>query len=100
MGNLRYWELTMKIRLMTLIIAILVIFAGIAAAQEVDFTPSYTKSLMSDELISFDKIIFIKRQTYHSSSLSQIKYRDRGLFADISKNDISDKETANEKVYS
>ena len=57
----------MKIRLMTLIIAILVIFAGIAAAQEVDFTPSYTKSLMSDELISFDKIIFIKRQTYHSS---------------------------------
>ncbi|GAI52608.1 unnamed protein product, partial [marine sediment metagenome] len=34
------------------------------------------------------------------SSLSQIKYRDRGLFADISKNDIFGKETANEKVYS
>jgi len=34
------------------------------------------------------------------SSLSQVKYRDRGLFADISKNDIFGKETANEKVYS
>ena len=34
------------------------------------------------------------------SSLSRIKYRDRGLFADISQNDIFGKETANEKVYS
>ena len=35
-----------------------------------------------------------------TSSLSQIKYRDRGLFADISKNGIFGKEAANEKVYS
>jgi len=35
-----------------------------------------------------------------TSSLSQIKCRCRGLFADISKNDIFGKETANEKVYS
>jgi len=34
------------------------------------------------------------------SSLSQIKYRYKGLFADISKNDIFGKEATNEKVYS
>jgi hypothetical protein len=33
-------------------------------------------------------------------SLSQIKCRGRGLFADISQNDIFGKETENEKVYS
>jgi len=37
---------------------------------------------------------------FAASSLSQINCRDRGLFADISKNDIFGKETANEKVYS
>jgi ParB-like chromosome segregation protein Spo0J len=35
-----------------------------------------------------------------TSSLSQIKCRGRGLFADISQNDIFGKETENEKVYS
>ncbi len=51
----------------------------------------------NDYLYLFNKI---HSTVNHTSSLSQIKYRDRGLFADISKNDISDKETANEKVYS
>ena len=37
---------------------------------------------------------------YLTTSLSRIKYRDRGLFADISQNDIFGKETVNEKVYS
>ena len=37
--------------------------------------------------------------TDYASSLSQIIFRVRDLFADISENGIFGKETANEKVY-